>query len=159
MRTIQDRIHHTLGFKVIGLLIFIPLASWLFGYNIQPMATIVIVGSFIATMLNFSYNLLFDHALLKLSGEVHKTVPLRVLHALLFEGCLLLLFLPMIAWYLGVTLGEALMIDVTMATFYLVHTFVYNWIYDKVYPIPKAGISRRSKRSDTLNLKDIPELP
>lgn len=159
MRTIQDRIHHTLGFKVIGLLIFVPLASWLFGYNLQPIATIIVAGSIIATVWNFSYNLLFDYALLRLSGELYKTVPLRVLHAFLFQGGLLLLFLPMIAWYLGITLWEALMMDMTMATFYLVHAFVYNWVYDKAYPIQKAGNSHRSKRSDILNLKEISELP
>lgn len=152
MRTTKDRIRHTLGFEIIGLLIFVPLASWLFGYDLQLMAPMAVAASIIATVWNFFYNLLFDHAMLRLSGKVYKTVPLRVLHAFLFEGGLLLLFLPMIAWYLGITLWEAFMMDIAMAIFYLVHAFVYNWVYDKVFPIPEAGVSRHSER---IKLKNI----
>ncbi|WP_201528256.1 MULTISPECIES: PACE efflux transporter [Psychrobacter] len=136
MRTTKDRIRHTLGFEIIGLLIFAPLASWVFGFDLQLMGGMAVVGSIIATVWNYFYNLLFDHAMLKLRGDVHKTVLIRVFHAFLFEGGLLLLFLPMIAWYLGITMWEAFMMDIAMATFYLVYAFVYNIIYDKVYPVP-----------------------
>ena len=137
MRTTKDRIRHTLGFEIIGLLIFAPLASWVFGYELQLMGVIAVVGSIIATVWNFIYNLLFDHAMVRVRGDVHKTVLIRVFHALLFEGGLLLLFMPMIAWYLGITLWEAFIMDIAMASFYVVYAFIYNWIYDKVYPIPE----------------------
>lgn len=136
MRTTKDRIRHTLGFEIIGLLIFAPLASLVFGYDLQLMGVIAIVASIIATLWNFIYNLLFDHAMVRVRGDVHKTVLIRVFHALLFEGGLLLLFMPMIAWYLGITLWEAFIMDIAMASFYVVYAFIYNWIYDKVFPIP-----------------------
>lgn len=136
MRTTKDRIRHTLSFEIIGLLIFAPLASLVFGFDLQVMGAMAVVGSIIATVWNYFYNLLFDHAMLKLRGNVRKTVLIRVLHALLFEGGLLLLFLPMIAWYLSISLWDAFMMDIAMATFYLVYAFVFNWAYDKVYPIP-----------------------
>lgn len=136
MRTTKDRIRHALGFEIIGLLIFAPLASLVFGFELHTMGLMAVVGSIIATAWNYFYNILFDNAMLKLRGQVQKTVPIRVLHAVLFEGGLLLLFLPMIAWYLGITLWEAFMMDITMATFYLIYAFVYNWIYDKVFPVP-----------------------
>lgn len=136
MRTTKDRIRHTLGFEVIGLIIFAPLASWIFGFELHLMGAMAVVGSTIAALWNYVYNLLFDHSMLKLRGDVRKTIPLRLLHALLFEGGLLLLFMPMIAWYLGITLWEAFMMDIAFATFYLVYAFVYNISYDKVFTIP-----------------------
>lgn len=141
MRTTKDRIRHTIGFEIIGLIIFVPLASWLFGFDIHAIGLIAVAGSIIATGWNYFYNLLFDHSMLKLRGDVHKTVPIRLLHAFLFEGGLLLLFLPIIAWYLGISLWQAFMMDITMATFYLVHAFVYNWSYDKIFPIPKKHLA------------------
>ncbi|MDN5565318.1 MAG: PACE efflux transporter [Psychrobacter sp.] len=138
MRTIKDRIRHTLGFEIIGLLIFAPLASLAFGFDLQLMGVIAIAGSIIATVWNFIYNFWFDHAMVKLRGTVHKTVLIRVFHALLFEGGLLLLFMPMIAWYLGITLWEAFIMDIAMATFYVVYAFIYNWVYDKVFPVPET---------------------
>lgn len=31
--------------------------------------------------------------------------------------------------------------DIVMATFYLVYAFIYNLVYDKVYPIPCQPIN------------------
>ena len=139
MRSTKDRIRHALAFEIIGLLIFAPLASWVFGFELHSMGVIAIAGSIVATVWNYFYNVLFDNAMLKLRGEVKKTVPIRVLHAALFEGGLLVLFLPAIAWYLDISLWEAFKMDIAMATFYLVYAFVYNWIYDRVFPIVEAG--------------------
>ena len=137
MRTRKDRIRHALGFEVIGLLIFAPLASLVFGFELQLMGVMALIGSIVATVWNYFYNVLFDRAMLKLRGTVQKTVSIRVLHAVLFEGGLLLLFLPAIAWYLNISLWDAFKMDIAMATFYLIYAFIYNWIYDKVFPIPK----------------------
>ncbi len=136
MRTTKDRIRHTLGFEVIGLIIFTPLASLAFGFELHLLGGMVIVGSVMATLWNYVYNLLFDHSMLKLRGDVRKNISIRVLHALLFQGGLMLLFMPMIAWYLGISLWEAFVMDIALATFYLVYSFIYNMSYDKVFPIP-----------------------
>ncbi|MGO3888760.1 MAG: PACE efflux transporter, partial [Psychrobacter sp.] len=135
MRSTKDRIRHALGFEIIGLLIFAPLASWVFGFELHSMGVIALAGSIVATVWNYFYNILFDNALLKLRGEVKKTVPIRILHAALFEGGLLVLFLPAIAWYLDISLWDAFKMDIAMATFYLVYAFVFNWVYDRVFPI------------------------
>ncbi|HCN17640.1 MULTISPECIES: PACE efflux transporter [Psychrobacter] len=137
MRTTKDRIRHALGFEIIGLLIFAPLASLVFGFELHLMGMMALVGSIVATIWNYFYNILFDRAMLKLCGTLQKTVLIRVLHAILFEGGLLLLFLPVIAWYLNISLWEAFKMDIAMATFYLVYAFVYNWVYDQIFAIPK----------------------
>ena len=139
MRTKKDRIRHTLSFEIIGLLIFAPLASLVFGFELHTMGAIALVGSLVATVWNYFYNILFDKAMLKLRGRVQKTVPIRVLHAILFEGGLLLLFLPFIAIYLNISLWEAFKMDIAMATFYLIYAFVFNWVYDKVFPISNTA--------------------
>lgn len=138
MRTTKDRIRHTLGFEIIGLLIFAPTATLVFGYNMFEMGIMAVVGSVIATVWNYFYNLLFDHAMLRLRGEVRKTTLIRVYHAFLFEGGLLVLFLPMIAWYLNISLWQAFTMGMAMSAFYLAYAFVYNLIYDKVFPVPST---------------------
>lgn len=145
MRNSKDRIRHTLGFEIVGLIIFVPFASLLFSFDFHSIGIMAVAGSIIATIWNYIYNLLFDHGMLKLRGDVHKTVLLRVLHAFLFQSSILLLFLPMIAWYLSISLWEAFMMDIAVVTFYLGYTFAYNWVYDKIFPIPKAAISAHGK--------------
>ncbi len=138
MRAKKDRIRHTLSFEMIGLLLFAPLASFAFGFELHTMGVIAVVGSIIATVWNYFYNILFDKGMLRLRGRVQKTVLIRVFHAVLFEGGLLLLFLPIIAVYLNISLWEAFKMDIAMATFYLLYAFVFNWAYDKTFPIPES---------------------
>ena len=141
MRTTKDRIRHTLGFEVIGLIIFAPLASLVSGFDSHLLGSMAVVGSIIAMLWNYFYNWVFDQVLLKMRGKVDKTVVLRILHAFLFEGGLLSLYLPLIAWYLHISLWSAFMMGVSMATFYLVYAFFYNLSYDKAFPISKTYLA------------------
>src|SRR4030095_14757160 len=120
MRNTRDRIRHAIGFEAIGLLLFAPLASWAFGYELHQMGLIGAVASLIATGWNYLYNLLFDKAMLRITGQVRKSVLVRVLHAILFELGLLVVFLPSLAWYLDISLLDALIMDIAVAGFYMV---------------------------------------
>ena len=137
MRTTSDRIRHALSFELIGILIATPLGALLFDKPFHDMGVIVIVGATLATVWNYAYNLLFDHAMLRLRGAVAKTLTIRVLHAVLFELGLLAVLLPFVAWYLGLTLWQALVLDLAFAGFYLVYAFCFNWAYDLIFPIPE----------------------
>ena len=138
MRATKDRIRHAISFEVLALLIVAPLGAWTFGHPVFEMGVVGIVSATTATVWNYVYNLLFDHAMLRIVGTVHKTLPQRVLHTLLFEGGLLVALLPFIAWYLGIGLLEAFYLDASITVFYLVYTFVFNWLYDLIFPIPET---------------------
>ncbi|MBY6152526.1 PACE efflux transporter [Vannielia litorea] len=134
MRSTRSRIIHALSFELIGLAIVIPAFSLLFGVDMGEGGVVAVVGATLATVWNYLYNLGFDHALLRLQGHTTKSLPVRILHALLFEAGLLLALLPFIAWYLGVSLWQALQMDIAFALFYLVYAFVFNWLYDLIDP-------------------------
>jgi len=139
MRTTKDRIRHTIGFEVIGLCLFAPLGSLVFGFALHQMGILAVVASVIAAGWNYLYNLLFDKAMLRLTGQLRKPVAVRVLHALLFEGGLLVVFLPMVSWYLDMSLLDAFLMDIAVAAFYVVYAFFYNWAYDAAFPPGKAA--------------------
>jgi len=138
MRTTTDRIRHAISFEIIGLVIVTFLGQWAFGVDIHHVGAVAIVGSTMATVWNYIYNLLFDHAMLRLYASVHKTPRIRIVHALLFELGILLALLPFIAWYLEIGLLEALLMDISFSFFYLVYAFLFNWAYDIIFPVPEA---------------------
>ena len=138
MRSTPDRIRHALSFEVIGILLVTPLGALAFGHPMAEIGMVALVSATIATGWNYLYNLGFDHALLRLRGRVAKTVPLRVAHALLFEGGLLAILMPFIAWYLGVSLWDAFVMDAAFAGFYLIYAFCFNWGYDVVFPVRES---------------------
>ena len=142
MRTTSDRIRHALSFEIIGLLLVTPLGALAFSKPLEAIGIISIVSATAATGWNYLYNLGFDHAMQRLTGGVAKSVAVRVVHAVLFELGLLLLLLPFIAWYLGVGLVEAFVMDLSFALFYMAYAFVFNWAYDRIFPIPEPQASR-----------------
>lgn len=136
MRTTFDRIRHAVLFEVIGLILFTLAGTWIFNTPMSNMGVIAIFGATLAMLWNYLYNLLFDHAMLRLRGRLDKTVAMRALHAILFEIGLMVLMLPFIMWYLGIGLVDALIMDMGYALFFMCYAFVFNWGYDIVFPIP-----------------------
>lgn len=148
MRTTADRIRHAISFEIIGLALVTPLGAWAFHASVNEIGVVALVGATLATVWNYVFNLAFDHALLRARGHVSKTPWLRLVHAGLFELGLLVLLMPFIAWYLGVSLLQALLMDVSFAAFYVVYAFVFNWAYDLLFPIPTPA-GREARASGT----------
>lgn len=139
MRTTRDRIRHAICFEIIGLLLVIPLGAMGFGMEAKDIGVIAVIAASVATLWNYVYNLIFDRTMKRWRGSVRKTLALRALHAVLFELGLLLVTLPMIAYYLGIGLWQAFVMDLAFVVFYLIYAFVYNWVYDRAFPLPRGA--------------------
>jgi uncharacterized membrane protein len=137
MRTARDRIRHAISFEMIGLALVTPLGAWAFHMPMHNMGVVGIVGATIATLWNYVYNLGFDHMMERMRGSTRKTAPIRVLHTIMFEVGLLFVLLPFFAWYLGISLWQAFLMDVSFALFYMGYAFVFNWAYDRLFPLPE----------------------
>ena len=137
MRTAADRIRHAISFELIGLALIIPLGSWAFAVPVTDIGIVGVVSATLATAWNYLYNLGFDHLLRRYAGTTLKTVPMRIIHAILFEAGLLLVLMPFIAWYLDISLWQAFVMDVGFALFYLIYAFIFNWAYDRLFPLPE----------------------
>lgn len=137
MRKTADRIRHAISFEILGILIATPLAALAFGLHAGDSAVIVVGSATVAMGWNYVYNLVFDHAMTRLAGTTLKTPPLRIAHAVLFELGLLIMLMPLIALYLGISLWQALLLDLGFALFYMVYALVFNWAYDRIFPLPE----------------------
>lgn len=137
MRTTADRIRHAVSFEVIGIIIATPLAAFAFHLPGGDSAVIVVASATVAMLWNYIYNLGFDHAMQRLTGGTAKTTRIRVAHAVLFELGLLMIMLPLVAWYLQISIWQALVMDIALALFYMGYAFIFNWAYDRVFPLPE----------------------
>jgi len=137
MRTAKDRIRHAISFEVIGLILVTTLGALFFDYSMFGIGVVALAGSLAATAWNYVYNLIFDIALARVTGSTLKSFTARVVHAVLFEAGLLALLLPFVAWYLGIGLWQALILEVAFALFYLGYAFVFNLAYDRMFPLPE----------------------
>jgi len=135
MRTFRDRVRHALMFEAVALAIFIPGSAVVFDQPLNHMGVIGIASATIATLWNFVFNMAFDRVMLYVRGSVQKTMAIRVAHTFLFEAGLVVMLIPMIAWYLRIGLWAALLMDLAIVTFYLLYGFLFNIVYDLLFPI------------------------
>lgn len=137
MRRTADRIRHAISFELIGILLATPLGAFVFHLHAGDSAVIVIGSATVAMAWNYVFNLGFDHAMTRLSGTTLKSLPLRIAHAVLFELGLLAMLMPLTALYLGISLWQAFLMDIAFALFYMGYALVFNWAYDRLFPLPE----------------------
>ena len=50
-----------------------------------------------------------------------------------------MVLIPLMAWWFGVTLWEATVMEAGLLVFFLVYTYVFNWCFDHVFGLPASA--------------------
>ncbi|AVO52037.1 multidrug/biocide efflux PACE transporter [Ectopseudomonas mendocina] len=127
-RSLRERIGHSLAFEAIAVLICAPTMAWFMDKPLLQLGALTLMFSTVAMLWNMLFNYLFDRAQSRLGFE--RGLWARVCHALLFEGGLVVMLVPLAAWWLSISLLEALLLDIGLILFFLPYTMAFNWIYD-----------------------------
>lgn len=127
-KSVNERFFQAFMFEALAIAICAPLGAWLLNYPLAYIGWLTLMISLIAMGWNMLFNFLFDRAQSRMGFE--KTVAARIAHAVLFEIGLLLAIVPLAAWWLGIGLWQAFMLDIGIALFFLPYTFLFNWSYD-----------------------------
>ena len=127
-KSLTERVFQALGFEGLALLICTPLLVWITGRPALEMGAVTLGISLLALSWNVVFNSLFDR--LKTRLQLANGGWTRVLHALLFEGGLIVLAVPLIAALMKISLLEAFILDIGVLLFFLPYTYVYHRGYD-----------------------------
>lgn len=129
-RSLQERVFHAVTFEIIAIATSVPLLAWLMKTSMTTMGALTLLISLTAMLWNMTYNALFDRVQEHL--RFHRTVAIRVLHALGFETGLALITIPMAAIWLSISLWAALKLEAAVLLFFLPFTLLFNWVYDRL---------------------------
>ncbi len=95
---------------------------------------VAIIVSVTAVIWNFIYNTFFEKVERRWQVKV-RTLKVRSVHAMGFEGGLLLICLPLyMVWY-DVGLWQAFLMEFILLLFFLVYTFTFTLIFDKIFTL------------------------
>ncbi|MCC8256443.1 PACE efflux transporter, partial [Vibrio campbellii] len=130
--TRNERIFHAVLFEMIALAIIIPAASLITGKGSSDLAVVGIGLSLYTVVWNYIYNLYFDKWFG--SNREERSLAMRIGHTLGFEGGLIFLSIPVIAWFLEITLLQALALEAGFLIFFLFYATGFNLAYDKIQP-------------------------
>ncbi|WP_116964121.1 PACE efflux transporter [Fastidiosibacter lacustris] len=132
--SLATRVIHMIGFEIFAIVIFAPLAAFILDKGIIEIGALGIFTSLIAMFWNFIYNWVFDVWEVRLGKDrFNRSVITRCIHVLLFELGLFIVTIPLVAFWLDMTLLQAFLIDIAFVAFFLIYAFVYNWIFDLLY--------------------------
>lgn len=129
-RSAKERLFHACLFELLGVVFATPLAMWLTGKSMLSMASLSAIISGVAMAWNMIFNWFFDR--LQLRYGFHRNVWIRMLHSCCFEIGLIIMVVPLVAWWVDTTLWHALVVDIGLVLFFLPYSFFYNLCYDLV---------------------------
>ena len=123
-----ERILHAVLFELFALVFVVPIAIWFTGHSLGEMAVVGVGLSFYTVIWNYGYNLGFD----RYWGDdrTKRSFKLRVIHALGFEVGLVFVSVPAVAWFLGIAIWQALMLEAVFLIVFFFYAIIFNWLFD-----------------------------
>jgi uncharacterized membrane protein len=140
IRTGKERLKSSCLFELILIALLAPMGALVLEKQILDVGVLALVLSLKAMLFNLLYNWLFDLVDVR-AGRIptQRNVLRRILHAVGFEVGLMITSLPIVVWWLGLSLLQALIMDLVVTSFVVVYTFVFTWSYDRLYPVAQCG--------------------
>jgi len=108
------------------------------GASLERAGAVAVASSVIAVVWNLVYNILFERWEARQSVR-GRSVRRRMAHAIGFELGFLVVLVPLFAWWFGIGLQHALVLEIGLALFFLAYTFAFNWAFDKSFGLPAAA--------------------
>ena len=68
-----------------------------------------------------------------------RSIRRRTVHALMFEGGLVLICIPVMAWWLQVGYIEALVYEAGLIVLFMVYTYAFTWGFDRIFGLPASA--------------------
>ncbi|CAB1213169.1 chlorhexidine efflux PACE transporter AceI [Acinetobacter bouvetii] len=137
----KRRIVHALSYEIILLVIIALALSFIFHMPLDVTGGLGIAMAMTSVLWNMIFNQHFEK--FEAKYQLKRTIKIRLLHAIGFEGGLMLATIPMVAYALEMTLWQAILTDLSLTLCILVYTFIFQWCYD--YVEAKLNISHYVK--------------
>ena len=132
---IKRRIVYVTIFELLGIVFATLVLMVLSGGEVQESLPVAVIVSTAAVVWNFIYNTLFE-AWETRRQIAERTLKIRSIHAMGFEGGLFLFCLPVYMLWYGVGICEAIVMESALLLFFLVYTFVFTLLFDQVFSLP-----------------------
>ncbi|ENU09013.1 MULTISPECIES: PACE efflux transporter [Acinetobacter] len=135
MQGVKRRIVYVSSYEVIGMIISSVGLAILAGDSVEHTGPLSVMITTIAVTWNFIYNVLYEKWEARQSSNI-RTVKRRVGHAIGFQLTLVLFLIPLIAWWMDISLIAAFWLDVAFIIIIPIYTFIFNWGFDKLFGLP-----------------------
>lgn len=140
MQGVKRKLFYVGGYELLGLALGTVVMTLLTGESPATTGPLALMITGIATVWNLVFNYLFE-AWERRQRDRTRTVRRRILHALGFQMTLVCFLVPLIGWWLGITLIQAFVLDLVFIVYIPFYTFAYNWAFDWCFGVPSSALN------------------
>lgn len=134
----KRKLFHATLYEVIAIIVVTLAMRWLSDKGTAQAGGLALSTSVMALAWNMVFNTLFERWERRQTRR-ERTLARRAAHAIGFEGGLVLMTVPVIAWWLDMSWWQALVTDLGLVAFFLFYTFGFNWAFDHVFGPPDSA--------------------
>ncbi|OTG93333.1 chlorhexidine efflux PACE transporter AceI [Acinetobacter sp. ANC 3832] len=126
----KRRVVHALSYEIVLLVIIAIALSFIFEVPMEIAGSLGVAMAVTSVIWNMIFNHFFEK--FEKKRKLKRTIGVRILHAIGFEGGLMLATIPMVAYAMNMSIWQAVLLDLSMTLCILVYTFIFQWCYDYV---------------------------
>ena len=138
MRPALRKILYAITFEVGGILIGGAALTLMSDAGAAKSVSLAAFGACIAMLWSLIFNTMFEAWETRQSTKGRSPLR-RAAHAVLFEGGLVLILLPAMAWWLNTTLWAALSYEAVLIGVFLIYAWAFTWAFDKIFGLPASA--------------------
>ncbi|MBL9075455.1 PACE efflux transporter [Tabrizicola sp.] len=138
MTPTRRKIVYAVSFETLGTLVASVALMLMSDASAGSSLVLSILTATIALSWSFVFNTVFEawEARQPVKGRSLKR---RTAHALMFEGGLVLICIPVMAWWLQVGYLEALVYEAGLIALFIAYTYAFTWGFDRVFGLPASA--------------------
>jgi uncharacterized membrane protein len=138
MTPLTRKITYAISFETFGIILSTAYLLLLSDASPKNSVILSVAGATIALAWNFVFNLAFEawEARQPIKG---RPLALRTAHAMLFEVGLTALMVPLMAWWLDVSLLTALTLEIGLILLFVTYTYAFTWAFDRLFGLPQSA--------------------
>ncbi|CAA0252108.1 PACE efflux transporter [Acinetobacter baumannii] len=138
MQGLKRRIVYVSSYEIIGMVISSVGLALLAGDSVEHTGPLSVMITTIAVTWNFIYNIFYEKWEARQESKL-RTVKRRIAHAIGFQITLVMFLIPLIAWWMNISLVAAFWLDVAFIIIIPIYTFIFNWTFDKLFGLPASA--------------------
>ncbi|MDD1962733.1 MAG: PACE efflux transporter [Pseudomonas capeferrum] len=140
MQGVKRKLVYVTFYELIGLCMSTLGLAYLSETEASHTGPLAVMITTIAMLWNLIYNTLFERWESR-QAKRGRSVGRRVAHAIGFQLTLVVYLIPLIAWWLGMSLVEAFVVDLAFIILVPCYTFAYNWAFDRIFGLPRSALA------------------
>lgn len=135
-RVLQAVLYEVFAIAFVG-----PVLSVAFDKPATSTLGLAFVLSSIALAWNYVFNAIFERWESRQAVR-GRSLLRRLAHGIGFEGGLVILLVPVMAYWLEISFFNAFLANLGLLAFFFVYALAFTWAFDRVFGLPESAVKR-----------------